>query len=73
MINKLIDFSLKHRLLVVLMAVFICVIGVMVYSHMPKDIYPDLNAPIVNIITTNEGMAAEDIERLIQEIEKGRD
>lgn len=36
-----------------------------VYHQMPKDIYPDLNAPIVNIITTNEGMAAEDVERLI--------
>jgi cobalt-zinc-cadmium resistance protein CzcA len=32
---------------------------------MPKDIYPDLNAPLVTIITENEGMAAEDVERLI--------
>ncbi len=65
MINKLIDFSLKHRLLVILLAVFVCISGVIVYQRMPRDIYPDLNAPIVNIITTNDGMAAEDIERLI--------
>ena len=65
MINKVIDFSLKNRLLIILIAVFISVIGVLVYQQMPKDIYPDLNAPIVNIITGNEGMAAEDIERLI--------
>jgi cobalt-zinc-cadmium resistance protein CzcA len=32
---------------------------------MPKDIYPDLNAPLVNVITTYPGMAAEDVERMI--------
>ena len=65
MINKIIDFSLNNRLLIILVASFISIMGILVYFHMPKDIYPDLNAPIVNIITTNEGMAAEDIERLI--------
>jgi cobalt-zinc-cadmium resistance protein CzcA len=39
--------------------------GIIVYSRLPKDIYPDLNAPLVNIITENKGMAAEDVERLI--------
>ncbi len=39
--------------------------GVVAYFRMPKDIYPDLNAPLVNIITENEGMASEDVERLI--------
>ncbi|MDQ1351057.1 MAG: Efflux transporter permease subunit [Acidobacteriota bacterium] len=65
MIDKIIDFSLKNRLLVCILAFFISVVGMVVYHQMPKDIYPDLNAPIVNIITTNEGMAAEDVERLI--------
>jgi cobalt-zinc-cadmium resistance protein CzcA len=65
MINKIIDFSLNNRLLIILLVSFISIVGILVYFHMPKDIYPDLNAPIVNIITTNEGMAAEDIERLI--------
>ncbi len=65
MIDKIIDFSLKNRLLICLLAFFISAAGVFVYYRMPKDIYPDLNAPIVNIITTNEGMAAEDVERLI--------
>ena len=49
----------------ILLAAFVLVIGTIVYRQMPRDIYPDLNAPIVNIITTNDGMAAEDIERLI--------
>lgn len=65
MISKIIDFSLKNRLLIILLVAFLSVVGGLVYFLMPKDIYPDLNAPIVNIITTNEGMAAEDIERLI--------
>lgn len=65
MINKIIDFSLKNRLLIILLVAFLSILGVFAYFRMPKDIYPDLNAPLVNIITTNEGMAAEDIERLI--------
>jgi len=65
MIDKLIDFALKHRLLTILLIMLVSIWGVMAYIGMPKDIYPDLNAPLVNIITENEGMAAEDVERLI--------
>ncbi|NOR14808.1 MAG: CusA/CzcA family heavy metal efflux RND transporter, partial [Candidatus Aminicenantes bacterium] len=65
MINKLIEYAIRHRLLTVLLVVLISVWGIIVYSRMPKDIYPDLNAPLVHIITENEGMAAEDVERLI--------
>ena len=65
MIDKLIEFSLKHRLLTVLLIAIVSIWGVVAYMKMPKDIYPDLNAPLVNIITENEGMAAEDVEKLI--------
>ncbi|HCS48171.1 MAG TPA: CusA/CzcA family heavy metal efflux RND transporter, partial [Candidatus Aminicenantes bacterium] len=65
MIDRLIDFSLKHRLLTVLLIVLVCLWGVIVYFRIPKDIYPDLNAPLVKIITENQGMASEDVERLI--------
>jgi cobalt-zinc-cadmium resistance protein CzcA len=65
MIDKLIDYALKHRLLTVLLILLISIWGVIVYTRMPKDIYPDLNAPLVTIITENPGMAAEDVERLI--------
>ena len=65
MIDKLIDFALKHRLLTILLIMLVSIWGVIAYTRMPKDIYPDLNAPLVNIITENEGMAAEDVERLI--------
>ena len=65
MINRLIDFALKHRLLTIFLVVLVSIWGVIVYFRMPKDIYPDLNAPLVKIITENPGMASEDVERLI--------
>lgn len=65
MIEKIIDFSLKHRLLIILIILLLSVWGIIAYTRMPKDIYPDLNAPLVTIITENPGMAAEDVERLI--------
>jgi cobalt-zinc-cadmium resistance protein CzcA len=65
MIDRLIDFSLRHRLLMVLLISLVCLLGVVFYFRIPKDIYPDLNAPLVKIITENPGMASEDVERLI--------
>jgi len=65
MINKIIEFSLKHRLLTIFWVALISIVGVIAYTELPKDIYPDLNAPLVTIITENPGMAAEDVERLI--------
>ncbi len=65
MIDRLIDFSLRHKLLMVLLILLVCLLGVVFYFRIPKDIYPDLNAPLVKIITENPGMAAEDVERLI--------
>ncbi len=65
MISKIIDAALHHRLLTVLVIFLVCLWGVVVFTRMPKDIYPDLNAPLVKIITENEGMAAEDVETLI--------
>ena len=65
MIDRIIDFALEHRLLTVFLIGLVCLWGVIVLIRMPKDIYPDLNAPLVNIITENSGMASEDVERLI--------
>ena len=65
MIDKLIEYALKHRLLTILLVLLISLWGIIVYTQIPKDIYPDLNAPLVKIITENPGMAAEDVERLI--------
>ena len=65
MIDRIINYALKHRLLTILLVVLVSIWGIIVFTRMPKDIYPDLNAPLVKIITENPGMAAEDVERLI--------
>lgn len=65
MIHAIIDLALRNRLLVLLLTVLVSIGGLFVYQRLPKDIYPDLNAPLVNIITTCPGMAAEDVERMI--------
>ncbi len=65
MIQALIDLALRNRLFVLLITALVSLLGIVVYQQMPKDIYPDLNAPLVNIITSCPGMAAEDVERMI--------
>jgi cobalt-zinc-cadmium resistance protein CzcA len=65
MINRIIDYALKHRLLTLFLIFLVSIWGVILYFRISKDIYPDLNAPLVKIITENPGMASEDVERLI--------
>ncbi|HSW29885.1 MAG TPA: efflux RND transporter permease subunit [Longimicrobiales bacterium] len=65
MINRIIRFSLEHRLLTVFLVALLSLVGILIALRMPKDIYPDLSPPVVTIVTENEGMAAEDVERLI--------
>jgi cobalt-zinc-cadmium resistance protein CzcA len=65
MIDRIIDAALRHKLLTVFLVTLVCLWGIIVYTRMPKDIYPDLNAPLVTVITENPGMASEDVERLI--------
>ena len=65
MIDRIIDAALKHRVLTMLWVALVSIWGMIAYFSMPKDIYPDLNAPLVKIITENQGMASEDVERLI--------
>ena len=65
MIHAIIDLALRNRVLVLLLTVLVSLLGVFVYRQMPKDIYPDLNAPLVNIITSAHGMPSEEIEQRI--------
>lgn len=65
MINAIIRASLNNRLLTVFVVLLICFGGYLVYRSMTVDVYPDLNAPLVNIVTENTGMSSEDVERLI--------
>lgn len=65
MLNKIIDFSLKNRLLVLFMAFILFVGGVYTATQMEVDVFPDLTAPSVVVLTEAHGMATEEVERLV--------
>ncbi len=64
-INKIIRFSLKNRFAVLLGAVLVVVFGIWSWSRMDIDVFPDLTAPTVVVMTDAHGMAAEEVERLV--------
>jgi cobalt-zinc-cadmium resistance protein CzcA len=65
MIHRIVQFALRQRALILLLVAIICVGGVISFSHMPVDAYPDLSPPMVEVITQWPGHAAEEIERLV--------
>lgn len=65
MLNRIIAFSLKNRLLVMVIALLVMSYGTIVAIYMPIDVLPDLNRPLVTILTEAPSMVPEDIERLI--------
>ncbi len=65
MLDKIIKFSLDNRLVILLAAVLLMIGGMYTASHMDVDVFPDLNAPTVVIMTEAAGMAPEEVERLV--------
>lgn len=65
MTNKLIDFSLKNTLLVVIIFIAICVGGKWAYDQLPIDAFPDVTPALVQVFTQTEGLAPEEIEQLV--------
>lgn len=64
-INNIIQFSLKNRLLVILGAALVILGGIYSSQKMDIDVFPDLTAPTVVILTDAHGMATEEVERLV--------
>jgi len=65
MIERLIRFSLGHRYFVLAAAAGLLVVGIYRAMSMPIDVFPDLTAPRVTVVTESTGMASEEVERLI--------
>lgn len=65
MLNKIIKFSLHNRLVVLTAAVLLLIAGTYTAMHTEVDVFPDLNAPTVVIMTEANGMAAEEVEQLV--------
>ncbi|WP_291128725.1 efflux RND transporter permease subunit [Dysgonomonas sp. UBA7698] len=65
MLNKIIQFSLNNRLIVLIGAVLLLLGGLYTATNMEIDVFPDLNAPTVVIMTEANGMASEEVERLV--------
>ena len=65
MLNKIIQFSLQNRLLVLVASVLLLIGGTYTAFHTEVDVFPDLNAPTVVVMTEANGMAAEEVEQLV--------
>lgn len=65
MLNKIIHFSLNNRILILVASVLLMVGGAYTSFHTEVDVFPDLNAPTVVVMTEANGMAAEEVEQLV--------
>ena len=65
MLNKIIHFSLQNRILVLVASVLLLVGGTYTALHTEVDVFPDLTAPTVVVMTEANGMAAEEVEQLV--------
>ncbi|WP_350455854.1 efflux RND transporter permease subunit [Macellibacteroides fermentans] len=65
MLNKIIKFSLNNRMVVLVASLLLMLVGTYTATNMEVDVFPDLNAPTVVIMTEAKGMAPEEVERLV--------
>lgn len=65
MLNLLLKWSLRNRAITLFFAVLLLLGGGYLASRMPVDVFPDLTAPTVTILTDAHGMATEEVETLV--------
>ncbi len=65
MLNRILQVSLQNRLFVLLAAALLTASGIFVFRNMNVDVFPDLTAPTVTILTEAHGMESEEVEKLV--------
>jgi len=65
MFNRIVRFSLHNRLFVLAAAVLLMLYGALTARNTPVDVFPDLNKPVVTVLTEAGGMAPEEVEQLV--------
>ncbi len=65
MLNKIINFALHNRLLTIAASILLLFMGAYTATKMEVDVFPDLTAPTVVVLTEAHGMAPEEVERLV--------
>lgn len=65
MLNKITQYALRNRLMVIVASVLLLVVGVYTTFKMHVDVFPDLTAPTVVVLTEAHGMAPEEVEKLV--------
>ncbi len=65
MINSIIKFSLNNRFLILIISIIVLTTGLYTANDLDIDVFPDLTAPTVVVLTESHGMAAEEVEKLV--------
>src|SRR5215216_4666288 len=65
MLNRIIQFALNNRLIILAASTLLVIMGSYTAANMEVDVFPDLTAPTVVVLTEAHGMAPEEVERLV--------
>lgn len=65
MIDRIINLSLKNRMLMVILTTLVIFAGYLTYTRLPIDAFPDVSPSLVQVFTVTEGLAPEEVEKYV--------